>query len=155
MTNINKFYAVTQSSSLYEAVIGDENNIPYLVKIDAKGKSKLPIGYVISNGTMISIGKSLNLFVPEGGGTSTERQISKVNTRYWGGNTSYIVALFTTKKDAKFCLENHIIKNEAYKNQWKKSTIEVLQAIGNEHPYCSIETNFPKLWLMPPTEWQK
>lgn len=156
-TKLNKFYAITDSSSLYEAVIGGEGDIPHIIKIDMKGESKAPIGFKMSDGTMIAICKSLIMFIPEGGGMSTtERQISMVNTRYWGGSTSLIVALFITEKEARFCLENHMGKDhQQYRNRWKEATIEVLRAIGNDHPYCSIETTSPNLWLIPSDEWRQ
>lgn len=152
---VNNFYAVTDSSSVYKAIIGGKGNVPCIIKIKLKGESKVPVGTKLSNGTMLAICKTLILFIPEGGGlSSTERQISMVNTRYWGGGTSQIVALFKTEEEANFCVEHHTKKDhEQYRDGWQKSTIEVLRAIGNDHPYCSIETNSPNLWLMEPKKW--
>src|SRR3989338_5878524 len=131
---LKKFYAVTDSSSLYKAVIGVSKTCPYpyIKKIALKGESKVRVGQVISNGTMLAICDTLIMFIPEGGGfTSFERQISGVNTRYWGGGTSKIVALFKEEKDARFCLNNHIKNNQKYEQKWRQKTIETLRAIGN------------------------
>lgn len=159
--HLQRFYAVTNSSSLYEVNIGNKITHPLLIKIESRGNSRFPVGGKMNDGTMLAICKSLILFVPEGSGavspmSTVERQISSVNTRYWGGGTSDIVALFLIKKDAQFCIKNHRAENhQTYRKQWEKDTIEVLRVIGNDHPRCSIEISSRTLWLMPPDEWQQ
>lgn len=96
---LHVFYAVTLTS-LYE--VKDRRNStdpsPVAKKIALKGESNIPIGSELENGTMIAITCQIQAYIPEGGGmTSIQRRIEDVNTRYWGGHSSAIVALFTNK----------------------------------------------------------
>ena len=132
-----------------------EPGTPYLVKIACNGDSAVGVGKRIDNGTMISVGNQLWLFVPEGSGptapTSTfQREISLVSNCYWGGQTSCVVALFMNGKDAMACYResNHVWCDP----RWKNNSIEVLRAIGENHPHCSI-TNYPDLILIPKQDW--
>lgn len=151
---LKSFFAVTKTS-VYRAVIDGEKEVPYLEKIACKGKSKVAIGSRISNGTMVSIGRRLQLFVPEGSGvvspcSTVEREIAMVNTHYWGGNTSEVVALFLKEEDAIVCSKNGDVV--ALDPRWRDKTVEVLSAIGDDHPCCSISNN-SDLRLMPKEEW--
>ncbi len=152
-----RFYAVTLTS-VYEAVIYGAKVAPWLEKLALKTESKFKLGHKIGDGTMLSIGKQLIMFVPEGSGvispTSTiERDIVGVNTHYWGSQTSYVVALFMNKGEAMKC---HKASNQGLvDSRWKSQTIAVLRAIGKKHPNCSISTERNDSWLMPPDEWQK
>ncbi len=153
-SSLRFFYAVT-TTSVYRAVMSGPLGRPYLIKIACRGESSVLVGGKIANGTMVSIGKHLILFVPEGSGgvspTSTmQREISKVNIRYWGDQTSGVVALFTTEEDAMDCYEgkNLIICDP----RWKQKTIEVLRAVGENNLHCSV-TNDPEMQLMPKEDW--
>jgi len=82
-----------------------------------------------------------------------------VNTRYWGGNTSDIIGLFLERKDAEACFQvGNLIPLDP---RWRTQTIATLQAIGSEHPYCSIATMIdgrfecPVDALLPKEEWQQ
>ena len=96
---IHEFLAVTMTS-VYHVKDGiDEKGNQYggptAQKIALRGESKVPVGGHLKNGTMLAICDQLIMYIPEGGGiTSFERKIELVNTRYWGGNSSQIVALF-------------------------------------------------------------
>lgn len=153
---LKEFFAVTLTS-VYRARIMGKKGIPSLIKIACRdGRSEIKVGSSISNGTMISVGKQLTLFFPEGSGvispTSTyQREIASVNTVYWGGSTSQVVALFCSKARAMRC--NNAENLQPCDPRWKKDTIATLRAIGKNHPFCSIST-FSDLWLMPPDEWQ-
>jgi len=152
MKILNEFFAVTLTS-VYKAVIYGENVVPYLLKISARRESKMLVGAKIDNGTMISVGCYLVLFIPEGSGganTSYEREIGKVNTRYWGGGTSSIVALFLDEMAAVACDKaGNLVPCDP---RWKDQTIAVLRAVGENHPYCSISGS-PGLILMPKEAW--
>ena len=151
------FFAVTVTS-VYRVVILGTKKTPYLKKIAYRGgESGVKVGGRIENGTMISVGNQLILFVPEGHGptspmTSVERDIAKVNTRYWGGRTSKVVALFLNKDDSFSCSGSENLHGND--PRWEYSTIEVLRAIGEDHPYCSI-TNYPDMRLMPKEDWRQ
>lgn len=149
------FFAVTMTS-VYRVVLCGTKKSPYMVKIAYRGgESSVKIRERIDNGAMVSIGKRLIMFFPDGHSflssqTSYERDIAKVNTQWWRGGTSNIVALFSKKRDAFEC---NVAKNLVFCDpRWKDNTIAVLRAIGDEHPYCSI-TDFLDLRLMPKSEW--
>jgi hypothetical protein len=143
-------------TSVYLAKIMGKG-VPLLIKIACHDKtSGVGIGESISNGTMISVGKQLILFVPEGSGlispTSTEqREIAQVNTGYWGGCTSEVVALFDNREKAMQCSSSENL--QPCDPRWKEDTIAILRAIGEDHPHCSI-TTYHDLRLMPSKEWQ-
>ncbi len=112
---LERFYAVTgwqnETTSVYEAKIGGEGEKPILTKIALKGGSKIAVGDQIKNGTMLWIGEFLLLFIPEGGGgynPRIERDAVLVNTRYWGGGTSSIIALFLHQKKPWLVLSQKI-----------------------------------------------
>ena len=114
-------------------------NIPALEKIALNGESSIPVGEKhVGNGQLLSIGKQLILFIPEGGGYlgSLERRVEMVNTRYHTFNTSLVVALFIKKTEALKCFNSKDLKE--CDERWIKETKEVLQAIGKEHPAFSI-----------------
>lgn len=147
---LRKFYAVTETS-VYHVRIDEKTGSPELTKIALTGKSRLAVGKKISNGTMLSVSKQLIPFIPEGGGNSIQREISMVNTGYWGTNTSAVTALFLTKKGALQCLGAE--GKKPCDDRWRKETIDVLRAMGKQHPYCSISTD-PSFRLIDPKEWQ-
>jgi len=158
--HLRKFFAVTITSSVYQASIGGRSTrkrpVPFLEKIALRGNSAGAVGDITSNGTVIAVSKDLQLFVPEGSGTgwSTEqRQIGLVNTRFHGGHTSAIVALFLRKEGAMACSREQSL--QPCDSRWRAQTIAVIRAIGTEHPYCSISTSDARWWLMPPSEWQQ
>jgi len=149
---LGHFFAVTLTS-VYRVVVEGEREAPYLLKIARRAASRKQVGSAISNGTMVSVGKQLIMFVPEGAGgahTTVQREINNVNTRYWGGNTSSVVALFLLENEALAC--NRADNPVALDPRWLKQTKEVLWAIGDSHPRCSI-TNAPVLRLMAEEEW--
>jgi hypothetical protein len=152
--DLQVFYAVTMTS-VYR-VVGHGEDAPYLEKIALRDSSStVGISTKVSNGTMVSIGENLNLFVPEGSGrtspmSTVEREIARVNTSYWGGHTSKVVALFLDGAEALACnAQEELIANDS---RWRAQTIEVLRAIGDNHMYFSI-TAWNNLWLLPPSEW--
>lgn len=151
--HLKRFYAVTISRSVYRAQatytgMGD----PYLVKIAKEGESLVEVGEKLNQGSMISVGRQLTMFIPEGGGlTSYQREIGEVNTRYWGESTSPVVALFLEKKKAMECLKEKDLA--LCDSRWEAETIKVLKRIGKDHPHCSISTSHNSK-LMPSEKWQ-
>ena len=152
---LGTFYAVTMTS-IYRAVI-NEKGAPYVEKIAIRAgqNSAVAVGERFSNGTMLSVGPQLILFVPEGHGfmspmTSVEREIANVNTQWWGGGTSGIVALFLFENDAVVCgRADNLTSGD---KRWHQNTVEVLRAIGENHPFCSV-TKHPEMELVPVREW--
>lgn len=133
---LNHFFAVTMTS-IYEVKDRQGNLSPFVKKIVNSGKSTIPVGVTIEGGTMLSIGLQLIVFIPEGGGiTSFQRQAGQVNTRFWGGLTSFVVALFLNENEARACLGSDDI--ESCDPRWIEKTKEVIDKIGEEHPVFSI-----------------
>jgi len=151
---LKEFWAVTVTS-VYHALIYGKGS-PELTKIAMGWKwgSRIAVGGKISggSGTMLSVHKQLTIFIPEGGGTASfQREIGLVNTRYWLGGTSNVVALFLNKEAALLCGAAKDYK--PCDERWRDETIETLRAIGKEHPYCSISTS-PVNQLVDPKDWQ-
>ncbi|HLP86687.1 MAG TPA: hypothetical protein VK153_02315 [Candidatus Paceibacterota bacterium] len=132
---LQNFYAVTQTSIYLVQVI---NGSPVLKKIALKGQSSFPVGKVLDDGTMLSIGKQLILFIPEGGKKirSFQKNIAMVDHCYWGSHTPPVKALFLKEKDAFncfFCKSKH--------KKWITKTKKVLKKIGSDHPQFTIATD--------------
>src|SRR5687767_13791381 len=105
---IDAFFAVTETS-VYEVLARVSNADPYPLarKIALKGDSKVKEGYSLEGGTHLAITTQLQKYTPEGGGISTfERRIERVNTRYWHGHSSPVVALFLSEDEARTCLRH-------------------------------------------------
>jgi hypothetical protein len=137
---LSKFFAVT-STSIYEVKSNDGTGNPVAKKIALKGESLIKVGDCLRGGTMIAICEYLVVYFPEKYGfchpmTGIERRIEMVNTFYWGGRTSLIVALFKTKKEAHSCFQD--TKLQPCDQRWVEQTKNVLAAIGNDHPVFEI-----------------
>jgi hypothetical protein len=144
-----QFFAVT-ITSIYKVVAIDEHHQPYAEKIALRGKSSMPVGSKIDNGSMIAICHRLQIFIPEGHGlmsplTSYERHIESVNTRYWGGGTTPIVALFLTEEEARQCFAEP--NPEPCDKRWLDSTKKVLQMVGEDHPTITV-CHYPDMALI-------
>ncbi len=137
MTPLKEFYAVT-ATSVYHVEYDKSKIIQALAtKIALRGKSKVKLGKVLS-GPMLAIAKWLQFYIPEGGGlTSYERKVERVNTRYWLGNTSFVVALFFNEVEARDCLlvYDNLLPCDP---RWLDSTKKVIEAIGREHPVFEV-----------------
>lgn len=144
---LSEFYAVTQTSVYHVTEKGDNGIHPAATKIALMGNSPLPIGSKLEGGTLIAICRYLLAFVPEGGGmTSYQREPGQVNTRWWGYNSSDIVALFKTRDDAMRCAEHPNLQKTD--SRWIDSTVEVLLKIGYDHPSFVISRT-PSIALLP------
>lgn len=144
---LHQFYAVTMTSVYFVKDRDGKDPSPLARKIALRGKSEIPLGTKLNNGTMLAITTQLQMYIPEGGGMgSFERQIEMVNTRWWGGHSSDIVALFTTKKKAMDCFgQNKLQKCDP---RWIEDTKRVIKRIGDEHPKFYICGDSPDLMLL-------
>ena len=68
--------------------------------------------------------------------TSVQRQVEMVNTVYWQGKTSTVIALFLTEEKARECFASPDLK--PCDPRWLENTNEVLEAIGENHPTITI-----------------
>ncbi|MBI2676531.1 MAG: hypothetical protein HYX21_01055 [Candidatus Yanofskybacteria bacterium] len=136
MTALKEFYAVT-ATSVYHVEYDEKNIQARATKIALRGKSKIKLGKVLS-GPMLAIAKWLQFYIPEGGGlTSYERKVERVSTRYWLGNTSFVIALFFNEVEAKDCLlvYDNLLPCDP---RWLDSTKKIIEAIGQEHPVFEV-----------------
>lgn len=150
--HLKEFFAVTQTSVYH--IKDDVDGRPEVKKIAVSGESAIAVGAVLKNGYMVSVGEQIIVFVPEGhswmsAATSFVRDLGDVNTQWWGGGTSSVIALFLNESEAMQCHRSPNL--QTCDPRWLERTKEVLRAIGKEHPVFSI-TKSPRLWLMDPAE---
>ena len=134
MPVIREFYAVTETQVYHvKDHMSTDDPAPVARKIALIGKSDVQVGSVLANGTMLAITTRLQMYVPEGGGiTSFERRIEKVNTGYWGGHSSDIVALFRSRRKATQCLgSGKLVPSDP---RWLEETKKILSEIPDDHP---------------------
>ena len=149
MKKLAKFFAVT-ATSLYKVAASGEDHCPYAFKLNLRGNSKIAPGKRIS-GPMMAVAKHLQFYVPDGHtmlsvATSFERDLEKVNTRWWLGRTSPIVALFLDEAEARKCFD--FSGHKPCDPRWRKQTLEVIGAIGDDHPTFTV-CHWPDMALLP------
>lgn len=151
---LQEFFAVTETS-VYHAVAMGENGYPSATKIALKGESEIPIGEELKHGTMIAVCDRLIAYIPEGGGYygSIQPKIEMVNTRYWGGHSSPIVALFMAKEEALECLR--VDGLQPSDSRWKaQKTLQVVQAIDEDNSAFYV-CRYPGLCMDIPARAEK
>jgi hypothetical protein len=162
--NPEQFFALSQGGSLFCAHLNKRHPHspnPVLEKIGQLPmvlESRWEVGKAVGNWPMISIGKELLLFLPEGGGgTSYQRDAYMCNTRWHGPQTSPIAALALTRERIDAIAEEWRIdpgpEITCLDPRWKADTIEVLRAIGDDHPHCSIADSYLPKRMMERSEW--
>lgn len=142
------FFAVT-TTSLYKVFAMGEDRKPYAIKIGLRGESSIPIGNKIA-GEMLSIAKCLQFYIPEGHswlscGTSFERRLEMVNTQWYQGKTSNIIALFFNEDEARKCFAfPDLVSCDP---RWLEQTQEILESVGENHPTITI-CHWPEMDLL-------
>ena len=134
---IHEFFAVTVSGSLYCVRDNCRTSHPSIRKIAENKKGEIAIGTELDCGTMIAVCKQIQSFIPEGHSmlspmTTFERNIENVNTRWWRGHTSDIIALFRKRRHALKCLNSY--EPDYCDQRWTTETAKVLRVIGENHP---------------------
>lgn len=147
---LSEFFAVTETS-IYQVRVKGENGYPSAVKIALRGKSRCGVGQSLGSGTMIAVGRQIISYIPEKHPavsqlTGIERNPNLINTGYWRGYTSSVVALFLEEKRAIECF--NAPNPEPCDPRWIVETRQVLDAIGDNHPVFYVPTD--KLALLPP-----
>ncbi len=130
-----KFFAVTTTSVYSVTDERDDQGYPIVQKIAIKkGKnSKIPIGGRLKNGRLVGIQADGIVLYDEDHPRSGRLQKPKeVNTAFWGGGTSAIIALFLKEDKARVCLDSKNLKR--CDPRWKVQTKEVLSLIKDDHP---------------------
>lgn len=146
---LTEFFAITMNSVYH--VIGQELGKPIVTKIQARVEGKIPVGGMLLNGAMLGICRQLQLYFPEGGGlisqvTFFERRLEMVNTYYWGGHTSDIVALCLTEERAMEITNQPDLR--PCDPRWLDDTREVIRLIGENHPVFEV-CRWPPEALLP------
>jgi hypothetical protein len=135
---LETFFVVT-TTSLYRVLARDPaaHGGPSAEKIALRTESKLKVGDKLSGGDMLSIGKRLISFIPEGGGTtSLQRRIEMVNVTYHLKQSSSIVALFLTEEAARVCFATG--SQTPGDSHWRADTEAVMSLLDDKHPTISV-----------------
>ncbi len=133
---IHEFFAVTQTSVYRVSDERGENNWPIVEKIALRKESKTSVGGRLRNGCLVGImgGKlsGISLYDQDHPRHGSVQPPEMVNTSFFGGGTSHLVALFLEKEAAIKCSDSKDL--QPLDPRWRKQTNEVLSAIGNDHP---------------------
>ncbi len=156
---LDKFFAVSVTASVFEADI--KSRKPAIIKIAQHGELTKENGWTWNIGEkrqlfrMLAIARWLQIYDDTSDGTKFDRRaVENVwNGAFWGAHTDDIVALFMGQEDAIECARCEDLKFSD--PRWKANTIEVLRAVGENHPRCIITTSHQVLRLLPPEEWQE
>ena len=132
MKIIHEFFAITETSVYIITDKKDENGIPTVEKIALRGKSKIPVGGKLRNGSLVGITKERILLYYESYPGHGKRLQRPEDANEWGGGTSQIIALFLNKEEAMNCSNSQDLK--AWDPRWEKQTKKVLNSIGDNHP---------------------
>jgi len=149
--HLKEFFAVTMNS-VYKVAAYGEDDCPYAEKIAAsKNGGSIKLGDRIDNAPMMAIARRLQFYYPESHSIISpvmgeERRLEHVNTAWWRGGTSSIVALFLKEKGAMYCFEQKNLK--PCDKRWVDKTKEVMKKVGDEHPNVTI-CSWPGLCLIP------
>ncbi len=140
---LHEFFAVTQTSVYRVSDERGENNWPIVEKIALKEESKLPVGGRLQDGYLVGVmGGRLSgivLYDQDHPRPGSVQPPEMVNTAFYGGGTSRLVALFLEKEAAIKC---HNSENpQPLDPRWRKQTNEVLSAIGDSHPVFIVSSS--------------
>lgn len=140
MGGVAEFYAVT-TTSLYRVFVNPLlESEAIAMKIAVRDQSAVKLNEMLSNGNLIGITR-LGLIAYRDH-KSPRRRCEDVNTRYWGGRTSPVVALFFDQEQARRCLDEADV--QPADPRWRGSTLQVLDAIGDDHP-CFVLSDMEEL----------
>jgi len=129
---VHEFFAVTETSVYVISDKKDESGVPTVEKIALRGKSKIPVWGRLRNGSLVGITKERILLYEGNRRDGRWQRPDEVNTVFWGGGTSQIIALFLKKEEAIACSNSENL--EAWDSRWEKKTNETLKSIGDNHP---------------------
>lgn len=126
-----EFFAVTASRSVYHICYNEDEVNFSAKKILLLGYSTRPLGENINYGIMLGIGKTIFSFIPDSAILTPSRmwEIRGINRMT---ETSHIVGLFNTEKEATKCAMQKNLK--PFDQRWLEKTKETLQSIEDNHP---------------------
>jgi hypothetical protein len=135
---LEEFWAVTQGGIYHVTVEKTPEGTPTVEKIQSFRQNRdAPLGGHLTGGSTVAI-TVIGIFLYNQGGRS--RQPQDVNITAWGGGTSQIVGLFLSLEKATAAAANKPPLN-IHDPRWQKETFEVLDAIGNNHPFFVVSTD--------------
>lgn len=134
---LKEFFAVTLTSVYRVNERKDLNGFPLVEKIAQRGASHVGVGGRLKNGELVAVTRR-GLIVYSDDLPSRGRpgdrpaKPEEVNTMFWGGHTSPLVALFLEEEDARKCLVWG--SDRELDPLWWNFTRDTLAAIGDGHP---------------------
>jgi hypothetical protein len=149
---LKQFFVVT-GRSLYLAAMTEAGG-PYLEKLAGTG-NEVPIGHRFDGGEFLALTGPRGAFPynedysPFRGKPARPQRPEDVNTAYWRGGTSPIVALFLTREQADACYATS--DRQSPDPRWVQETRDTLDSITDEHP-CFIISQHSTLMLLPPEQ---
>lgn len=135
---LKEFWVATQGGIYHVTSEKTPEGTPTVEKIHSFRKNlDAPLGGHLKHGSTVGITRIGIILYNQG---SRSRLPEDVNITAWGGRTSTPVALFLSfeKAMAVNSDESPLIP---YDPRWKKETLEVLDAIGDNHPNFVIASD--------------
>lgn len=141
---LHEFFAVTLSGSVYRISDEVKDGCPNVVKIALRGESHIGVNERLRNGNLVGLieRRIILYFEPHPPTDFPKHQDPwQINTYFWGGGTSSIVALFLREEDAMACFLDRVGKT-ALDEKWSNYTQATLERIGKDHPVFVISSHF-------------
>ncbi len=139
MDFLKELFAVTITESIYRIFCEGPNFIGRAEKIFPPGKVKRPLMLKMKDfaeeNDYIGIGDHICMYYDP-----KKRSADKVSTKFWGGYTSEVVALFLDEDSAKRCVGSENLNSRD--PRWLDKTEEAKQAIGDNHPRFVLGTKW-------------
>lgn len=127
-----QFFAVTLTSVYRVSDKRDKNNWPIVEKIASRKASALSVGQKLTGGKLVGVrSNGIILYDEDHPRIGRIQRPEEVNTRFHGGHTSPIVALFFDEKEALACLRSDGL--DRCDRRWEAKTEKVLHTIGKDH----------------------
>ncbi|MFC1598810.1 hypothetical protein ACFL2U_02270 [Patescibacteria group bacterium] len=133
---IKEFFAVTYGGVYHVQAKKCKDGIPIVSKIQSYRENKsIGLGDRLDGGSTVGIGTiGIQLYRQSKG-----RRMEDTNTMNWGGGTSKIIGLFLDRNKA-MAIKRRKKPLKDCDPRWKKDTMAVLEAIGDNHPVFVIST---------------
>lgn len=132
---IHELFAVTRTS-IYQIHDTADEGFPLVQKISCDNQSEVSTGQKLETGNMIAFGKVIVVYRVNMRLPRRERKLEAHLHERIPANTSSVVALFFTAKEAQECFRQE--RREPNDKRWRQQTKNVLDAIGDKHPVFDI-----------------
>ena len=138
MPELQQFFAVTVSQSVYEACAArNKDGVPLVTKIAGTGRSKVGVGERLGGGNAVGITSQLQMYLAaRQGEDQPPRPVDEMKSTLFGGHTACLVALFLNREEALQAAQEPDLR--PWDKRWEFKSLEVVLAIGSQHPTFSI-----------------